>query len=278
MKTIETSLIENSVKELCIEAATIIDDKLLCCLKNAKEKEHNLAKSILEQIIENDTLAKNEGIPMCQDTGIAVVFVEIGNEVFINGDIYEAINKGISKGYTEGYLRKSVVKSPLNRVNTKDNTPAIIHIKHTLGDKLKITLAPKGAGSENMSKLVMLNPADGIDGIKKFVCDTITLASGRPCPPLIVGVGIGGDIEKCALIAKEALLRDINDESSDPDARKLEQELLKEINDLNIGPMGLGGKTTALAVKVNLYPCHIASLPVCVNIQCHAARHKEVIL
>ena len=278
MKTIETSLIENSVKELCIEAATIIDDKLLCCLKNAKNNEHGLAKSILEQIIENDTLAKTENIPMCQDTGIAVVFVEIGNEVVINGDIYEAINKGISRGYTEGYLRKSVVKSPLNRVNTKDNTPAIIHIKHTLGDKLKITLAPKGAGSENMSKLVMLNPADGIDGIKKFVCDTIISASGRPCPPLIIGVGIGGDIEKCALIAKEALLRDIDDESSDLDARKLEKELLEEINSLNIGPMGLGGKTTALAVKVNLYPCHIASLPVCVNIQCHAARHKEVIL
>ena len=276
MKTILPELITKEVKRLCIEAATIIDDEVLACLEKNKNKECGLAKSILEQIIENDMLAKNENIPMCQDTGITIVFVEIGNQVFIDGDIYDAINKGVSLGYTEGYLRKSVVKSPLNRINTKDNTPAIIHIKHTLGDKLKITVCPKGAGSENMSKVVMLNPADGIPRIKKFVLETIKNAGGRPCPPLIVGIGIGGDIEKCALIAKESLLRDINDSSSDPDAKLLEDELYEEINNLNVGPMGLKGKTTALAVKVNLYPCHIASLPVCVNIQCHASRHKVV--
>ena len=213
---------------------------------------------------------------MCQDTGITIVFVEIGNEVYIDGDLNKAINDGVALGYTEGYLRKSVVKSPLNRVNTKDNTPAIIHIKFTVGDKLKITVCPKGAGSENMSKVKMLIPADGINGIKNFVKDTIIEAGGRACPPLVVGVGIGGNLEKSALLAKEALTRDIDDEATDLDALKLEKELLKEINELNIGPMGLGGKTTALAVKVNLYPCHIASLPVAVNIQCHASRHKVV--
>lgn len=278
MKTIETKTITDEVKRLCIEAATFIESDVLNKIKECKDKECNLAKQILSQIIENDELAAKENVPMCQDTGITVFFVEIGNEVFINGDIYDAINKGISLGYTEGYLRKSVVKSPLNRINTKDNTPGIIHIKHTLGDKLKITICPKGAGSENMSKVKMLVPADGINGIKKFVLDTIKEAGGRPCPPLIVGIGIGGDLEKCALLAKESLLRDINDESSDEDAKKLEKELFEEINKLNIGPMGLGGNTTALAVKVNTYPCHIASLPVAVNIQCHASRHKVVVL
>ena len=278
MKTIETQTITENVKRLCIEAATYIEADVLNKIKECINQEKGLSKSILEQIVENDEIAANENVPMCQDTGITIVFVEIGNEVFINGDLNKAINDGISLGYTEGYLRKSVVKSPLNRVNTKDNTPAIIHIKHTLGDKLKITVCPKGAGSENMSKVRMLVPADGIDGIKKFVKDTILEAGGRACPPLVVGVGIGGNLEKSAIIAKEALLRDINDESDDPDANKLEKELLKEINELNVGPMGLGGKTTALAVKVNLYPCHIASLPVAVNIQCHASRHKVVIL
>ena len=278
MRIIDTNTITNEVKRLCIEAATYIENDVLNCIKKAKENECGLSKEILEQIIENDILATNEHVPMCQDTGITVVFVEIGNQVIIDGDIYDAINKGISQGYTEGYLRKSVVKSPLNRINTKDNTPGIIHIKHVMGENLKITICPKGAGSENMSKVKMLVPADGISGIKKFVLDTIKEAGGRPCPPLIVGLGIGGDIEKCALIAKEALTRPIDDESSDLDANKLEKELFDEINKLNVGPMGLGGKTTALAVKVNLYPCHIASLPVCVNIQCHASRHKVVVI
>ena len=278
MKTIEPETITKEVSRLCIEAATYIENDVLSCLKRAMNNEDGLAKEILSQIIENDELATKENVPMCQDTGITVVFVEIGNDVHINGDIYDAINKGISDGYTKGYLRKSVVKSPLNRVNTKDNTPGIIHIKFIMGDKLKITICPKGAGSENMSKVKMLVPADGILGIKKFVLDTVKEAGGRPCPPLVVGVGIGGDIEKAGLIAKEALLRPIDDESADSDANKLEKELYKELNDLRVGPMGLGGKTTALAVKVNLYPCHIASLPVAVNIQCHASRHKVVIL
>ncbi len=278
MKEIKTETIEKEVSRLCIEAATYIPSEVLECLKKAKENEEGLASSILDQIILNDEIASKENIPMCQDTGITVIFVEIGNDVHLDGDLYEAINNGVRKGYTEGYLRKSVVKSPLNRINTKDNTPAIVHVKYVLGDKLKITVCPKGAGSENMSKVKMLVPADGINGIKKFVLDTIQEAGGRPCPPLVVGVGIGGNLETCAILAKEALIRDIKDESSDPDANKLEKELLEEINKLNIGPMGLKGKTTALAVKVNLYPCHIASLPVAINIQCHAARHKEVIL
>ena len=278
MKIIEPEKITEEVSRLCIEAATYIEHDVLNCIKKACDNEKGLSKEILAQIIENDELAAKENVPMCQDTGITVCFVEIGNEVMINGDIYEAINNGIADGYTKGYLRKSVVKSPLNRVNTKNNTPGIIHIKHTLGDKLKITICPKGAGSENMSKVKMLVPADGKEGIIKFVCDTIKEAGGRPCPPLVVGVGIGGDIEKSALIAKEALLRPIDDESDDIDAKNLEHELFEKINALNVGPMGLGGKTTALAVKVNLYPCHIASLPVAVNIQCHASRHKVVIL
>ena len=278
MKTIDINLITKEVERLAIEAATFINDDIFNKIKCSKNQESGLSKTILEQIIENDEIAKNEFIPMCQDTGIMIVFVEIGNEVYINGDLNKAINDGVKNGYINGYLRKSVVKSPLNRINTNDNTPAIIHYKYTLGDKLKITVCPKGAGSENMSKVKMLIPADGVNGIKEFVKETIIEAGGRACPPLVVGIGIGGDIEKSALLAKEALLRPIDDKAIDPDALKLEEELLKEINELNIGPMGLGGKTTALAVKVNLYPCHIASLPVCVNLQCHASRHKEVIL
>lgn len=276
MKAIDINTITNEVARLCIESATVIEKDVFSCIKMAYENESGLAKNILEQILENDKLAIKDNIPMCQDTGITVVFVELGNEVYINGDLNKAINDGVKKGYIEGYLRKSVVASPLNRINTNDNTPAIIHIKTTLGDKLKITVCPKGAGSENMSRVKMLVPADGITGIKNFVKETIISAGGRACPPLIVGVGIGGDLEKCALLAKESLTRDIFDEAVDLDARRLEKELIKEINELNIGPMGLGGKTTALAVKVNLYPCHIASLPVAVNIQCHASRHKVV--
>lgn len=278
MRQISTEAITKAIEKLCIDAAIKIEDDVFKSIFKAKDNETGLSKEILEQIIENDILAKNENIPMCQDTGITIVFVEIGNEVYIDGDIEDAINKGVSLGYINGYLRKSVVKSPINRINTQDNTPAIIHYKHVLGDKLKITVCPKGAGSENMSKVKMLVPSDGIDGIKEFVLDTILEASGRACPPLVVGIGIGGNLEKSALLAKEALLRNIDDESSDPDVRNLEKQLLFEINNLNVGPMGLGGKTTALAVKINTYPCHIASLPVAVNLQCHASRHKVVVL
>ena len=230
MKTIDTNIITNEVKRLCIEAATFIPQDVLNKIKDSCKNEDGLSKEILEQIILNDEIAANEFTPMCQDTGITLVFVEIGNEVFINGDLEKAINDGVALGYTMGYLRKSVVKSPLNRINTKDNTPAIIHIKHTLGDKLKITISPKGAGSENMSKVKMLTPADGIEGIKKFVVDTVVEAGGRACPPLVLGIGIGGNLEKAALIGKEALLRDINDESLDEDARKLEHELYDLLN------------------------------------------------
>ena len=278
MKIILEEQIIDEVSKLCIEACTYINKDVLAKLNTHYENEQGLSKTIIGQIIENDNLAKEENIPMCQDTGICVVFVELGNEVYIKGDLNKAINEGVSKGYTEGYLRKSVVKSRLRRINTNDNTPAIIHIETTLGDKLKITVCPKGAGSENMSQVKMLTPAQGRKGIIDFVLKVVKEAGGRACPPLIVGVGIGGNIEKCAEIAKKALLRDLNDVSEDEDARLLEDELLTKINELNIGPMGLGGKPTALSVKVNLYPCHIASLPVCVNLQCHASRHKEVIL
>jgi fumarate hydratase subunit alpha len=276
MKEIDVNQIIENVKRLCIECATFVSNDALERIKKAKDNEKGLAKEILSQIIENDEIAIKENVPLCQDTGIMVAFVEIGNDVHLNGDLYEAINEGVRQGYTNGYLRKSVCKSPLNRVNTKDNTPAIVHVKYNMGDKLKITLCPKGAGSENMSKVKMLVPADGINGIKKFVKDTILEAGGRCCPPIIVGLGIGGDLEKCALLAKEALTRDLDDTSSDIDAKKLEDELLKEINELNVGPMGLGGKTTCLAVKVNLYACHIASLPVAINIQCHASRPRSI--
>ena len=278
MKIILEEQIIDEVSRLCIEACTYINKDVLAKLNTHYENEQGLSKTIIGQIIENDNLAKEENIPMCQDTGICVVFVELGNEVYIKGDLNKAINEGVSKGYTEGYLRKSVVRSPLRRINTNNNTPAIIHIETTLGDKLKITVCPKGAGSENMSQVKMLTPAQGRNGIIDFVIQVVKEAGGRACPPLIVGVGIGGNIEKCAEIAKKALLRDLNDVSEDEDARLLEDELLTKINELNIGPMGLGGKPTALSVKVNLYPCHIASLPVCVNLQCHASRHKEVIL
>ncbi|MDY3889478.1 MAG: fumarate hydratase [Bacilli bacterium] len=278
MKIVLEEQITNEVSRLCIDACTYINKDVLAKLNTHYENEQGLSKTIIGQIIENDNLAKEENIPMCQDTGICVVFVELGNEVYIKGDLNRAINEGVSKGYTEGYLRKSVVRSPLRRINTNNNTPAIIHIETTLGDNLKITVCPKGAGSENMSQVKMLTPAQGRKGIIDFILKVVKEAGGRACPPLIVGVGIGGNIEKCAEIAKKALLRDLNDVSEDEDARLLEEELLTKINELNIGPMGLGGKPTALSVKVNLFPCHIASLPVCVNLQCHASRHKEVIL
>lgn len=279
MKVINRNLIVETVERLCIESNYFIGDDVLEALKRSQHLEvSDVGKDVISQIIENDIIAMNESVPMCQDTGIVVVFIEIGNKVFIDFDLYDAINEGVRLAYTHSYLRKSVVKHPLDRVNTKDNTPAIIHTQFVLGDHIKISLAPKGGGSENMSVVKILTPAQGYDGIKKFVLDTIFNAKGKPCPPIIVGLGIGGNLEKSALLAKEALFRPIDDESSDPIAAKLERELLEEINRLGIGPMGFGGTQTALAVKVNTYPCHIASLPVAVNIQCHAARHKSIIL
>jgi fumarate hydratase subunit alpha len=256
-----------------------LEDSLVNKLKSAKEKETNkTASEILGDIIENQEIARKGNIPLCQDTGVVVVFMEIGTEVIIEGNIYDAINEGVRQGYKEGYLRKSIVNHPFNRVNTKDNTPAIIHTKLVSGDKVKLKIASKGGGSENMSKVIMLTPADGIDGVKKLVLDTIFNAGGKPCPPIIVGIGIGGNLEKSALLAKEALLRDLDDESTDETIKLLENELYTEINRLGVGPMGVGGETTCLAVKINYYPMHIASLPVAINIQCHSSRHTEVIL
>lgn len=280
MKHLDLEKVVNEVERLCIEANYYIGKDVLDTIKKAHSTEKSeVAKTVLDQIIQNDEIALNESVPMCQDTGLVVVFLEVGTEVKIDGNIYEAIQEGIRRGYDKGYLRKSIVKHPFDRVNTKDNTPAVIHTKLVPGsDKVKIIVAPKGGGSENMSLVKMLRPADGIEGIKKLVVDTIKNAGGNPCPPIIVGVGIGGSFEKAALLAKEALMREVHDKSSDPLNAKLEEELLELINKTGVGPLGLGGTTTALAVKVETYPCHIASLPVAINLNCHAARHKEVIL
>ncbi len=278
MKELDLQRVTDEVERMCIEGNYFIGKEVLDKIKEAYAKEESeVGKNILGQIIENDEIAANEQVPMCQDTGIVVVFLEVGTEVKIPGDIYAAINEGVRRGYEKGYLRKSVVKDPLDRVNTKDNTPAVIHTTLVPGsDKVKIVVAPKGGGSENMSALRMLKPSDGIEGIKKLVVETIKNAGGNPCPPIIVGVGIGGNFEKSAILAKKAVLRDINDKSSSPINAKLEEELLELINKTGVGPLGLGGRTTALAVKVETYPCHIAALPVAININCHAARHKEV--
>ena len=276
MREIELSKVTSVVKKLLMDACYHIPCNVLEVLKKAKDEEESpLGKEIIGKIIENDELASRECLPICQDTGIVVCFLEIGSEVVFKGDIYAAINQGVKEAYTEGYLRKSVVKHPLDRVNTKTNEPAIVHIKMVPGDSFKITVAPKGGGSENMSLVKMLIPADGIPGIKKLVIDTVFNAGGKPCPPIIVGLGIGGDLEKAALLAKEALMREIDDVNPNEIERKLEEELLEEINNTGIGPMGFGGRKTCLAVKVNTYPCHIASLPLAINIQCHASRHKS---
>ena len=277
MKEINLEKVISEVERLCTESNYFLDEKIMDRLKKAFDTEvSDTGKNILGQIIENDEIAGEEQVPMCQDTGLTVVFLEIGTEVKIIGDIYEAVNEGVRRGYKNGYLRKSMVKHPLDRINTKDNTPAVIHTKLIPGsDKLKIIVAPKGGGSENMSMVKMLKPSDGAEGIKKAVLEAVLNAGGNPCPPIIVGIGLGGSFEKAAILAKEALLREIDDESDNPVDRELEKELLELINKTGIGPMGLGGKNTALAVKVNSYPCHIASLPLAVNINCHSARHKE---
>lgn len=279
MRILDLELVKNTVKELAIDACENIGEDVFAKLRKAlKEEKSELGKQVIDQIITNDLIAQKNKVPMCQDTGIVVVFLEIGSQVVFDGDIYEAVNKGVAEAYTEAFLRKSVVDHPLLRKNTKDNSPAITHVKIVPGTDVKITLAPKGGGSENMSLVKMLIPADGVEGIKKLVLDTVFNSGGKPCPPIIVGLGIGGNLEKAALLAKEALMRDLNDSSSDPIIKELEDELLVEINKLGVGPMGFGGTTTALAVKINTYPCHIASLPVAINIQCHAARHKTRII
>lgn len=279
MRKIKASKITKVIKSLAMEANFHLNEDILNKFEEAKKNENkDLAKNIFDQLIENAEIASKNKVPICQDTGFAVVFLEIGNKVIIEGNLNEAINKGISRGYKEGYLRKSIVSDPIIRKNTEDNTPAVIHSEIVKGDKLKIIFAPKGGGSENMSKIKMLKPADGVEGIKNFVINTVKEAGANPCPPVVVGVGIGGTFEKVAYLAKKSLLRPLNDSHSEKHIAKLEDELLVEINKLNIGPQGFGGKNTALGVKVEKFPCHIASLPVAVNLNCHAARHKAKII
>ncbi|MBW2554105.1 MAG: fumarate hydratase [Deltaproteobacteria bacterium] len=279
MKTIGFDDIVKKVKDACMSANFELGEDVIAAFRKTKETEESpVGKEILEQLIENATIAKEEKIAMCQDTGFAVFFVEIGDEVKVSGgNLVEAINEGVRQGYKEGYLRKSICH-PFTRKNTGDNTPAIVHLDMVPGDQLKIIVAPKGGGSENMSRVTMLKPSDGIEGIKRFVVERVRESGANPCPPLVIGVGIGGTFEKAALIAKKALLRPVGSKNPDPELVSLEEELLVEINDLGVGPQGLGGRTTALAVHVNMHPCHIASLPVAVNINCHASRHKEIVL
>ncbi len=280
MREIQTSEIIKCVAQMCLEANFDLGEDVIQALANAIEHEAlPLPKYILQQMIDNAKLASEERVAMCQDCGVAVFFVELGQDVHIvGGDITDAINEGVRTGYYHGFLRKSMVVSPLKRVNTEDNTPAVIHFQIVPGDKLRIVFAPKGAGSENMSALKMLKPADGADGIKQFVLECVKEAGPNPCPPITVGVGIGGTFEQSAILAKKALMRPIGERNPDADVSSLEQEILQEINALGIGPAGLGGETTAFAVNVETYPCHIGSLPVAVNINCHAARHKELVL
>ncbi|MBI5599715.1 MAG: fumarate hydratase [Deltaproteobacteria bacterium] len=278
MRTISTSEITERVRELCISAACRLPPDVAGALKAAFLREESpLGKDVLGQIVENFEIASSEVVPMCQDTGVAVFFVDVGRDAVVAGSLEDAINEGVRRGYTEGYLRKSVCH-PITRKNTGDNTPAVIHTRITEGDRLRIRFAPKGAGSENMSRLKMLKPAEGIIGVKNFVVDTVREAGGNPCPPIIVGVGIGGDFEKAAMLAKEALLRPVGEPNPDMEAGAIEKELLDSINSLGIGPMGFGGRVTALSVHIETFPCHIASLPVAVNIQCHADRHKEAVI
>lgn len=275
IRTVDTDLIIKNVKEMCIEANHYLSGDMDAAMKQAAETEKSpLGKKILGQLQENLKIADEEMIPICQDTGMAVLFLEVGQDVHFEGmAIEDAINEGVRQGYTEGYLRKSVVKDPLIRENTKDNTPAVIHYSIVPGDKVKITMAPKGFGSENMSRVFMLKPADGIEGVKNAILTAVKDAGPNACPPMVVGVGIGGTFEKCALLAKKALTRPVDTHSEIPYVKDLEEEMLQKINGLGIGPGGLGGTTTALAVNINTYPTHIAGLPVAVNICCHVNRH-----
>ena len=275
MRTVNVEEISKNIKEMCIEANHFLSKDMDIAMKNAVSTEKSpLGKKILSQLQDNLKIAGEDMIPICQDTGMAVVFLEIGQDVhFEGGDLEDAVNEGIRRGYVDGYLRKSVVKDPILRENTKDNTPGIIHYKIVPGDQVKIKVAPKGFGSENMSRVFMLKPADGIEGVKEAILTAVRDAGPNACPPMIVGVGIGGTFEKCALMAKEALTREVGSHSDIPYVKELEEELLERINKIGIGPGGLGGSTTALAVNVNTYPTHIAGLPVAVNICCHVNRH-----
>lgn len=276
IRNIHTDTIIQTVKEMCIEANHFLSDDMKESLEKAiKDEKSELGKKILNQLDENLKIASKEMIPICQDTGMAVFFIEIGQDVHFEGiNLEDAINEGVRQGYEEGYLRKSVVSDPFLRENTKDNTPAVIHYSIVPGDKVKITFAPKGFGSENMSRIFMLKPSDGIEGVKEAIFTAVKEAGPNACPPMVIGVGMGGTFEKCAILAKKALTRPVNENSNIPYVAEMERELLEKINKIGIGPGGLGGTTTALAVNINTYPTHIAGLPVAVNICCHVNRHS----
>jgi fumarate hydratase subunit alpha len=279
MREINVQVITEKVRTLCMEANTDLGEDVLQAFDRAIEKEESpLGIEILKELKENARIAKEERVAICQDTGFAVIFLELGQDVhLVGGDLREAVFEGVRGGYRDGYLRKSICH-PFTRANTGDNTPAIIHTEVVPGDKVKIIVAPKGGGSENMSRVVMLTPSDGVEGIKRFVVQRVRESGSNPCPPTIVGVGIGGTFEQAALLAKKSLLRPLGSKNLDPELDKLESEILNEINGLGIGPQGLGGRTTSLAVHILMMPCHIASFPLAVNIQCHAQRHKEAII
>lgn len=280
MREISVNLIKDKIRDLCIDANYFLGDDIKDSLIHFKNNEKSeIGKDILGNMIENAKIAKEEQLPICQDTGVACVFLEIGQDVhLIDGNLEEAINSGVREGYEKGYLRKSVVKDPINRINTNDNTPAMIYYDIVPGDRVKITVAPKGFGSENMSKLAMLKPSDGLEGVKDFILKVVEEAGPNPCPPMVVGVGIGGTFDKAAYLAKKALLRPVNEENKNEFYANLEKELLEKINDLGIGPQGFGGLTTAIGINIEVYPTHIAGLPVAVNINCHATRHKYCII
>ena len=280
MRDVNVSEITKNIKEMCIEANHFLSEDMKKVFKNAVDSEESpLGKQVLNQLNENLSIAASDMIPICQDTGMAVIFINVGQEVhFTGGDITDAINEGVREGYVEGYLRKSVVSDPLIRENTKDNTPAVIHYSIVPGDKVEITVAPKGFGSENMSRVFMLKPADGIEGVKNAILTAVKDAGPNACPPMVVGVGIGGTFEKCAILAKKALTRNLEEKSDIEYVRNLESEMLEKINKLGIGPGGLGGTHTALAVNIETYPTHIAGLPVAVNICCHVNRHVKRVL
>ncbi|MGO0123335.1 fumarate hydratase [Desulfothermobacter acidiphilus] len=279
MREIEAATITVTVARLFREANIYLPPEVKAALRRARERESfSRARFVLDRLLENAALAESEGLPLCQDTGIAVVFLELGQEVRVKGELEAAVHQGVREGFRQGYLRASVVRHPLDRVNTGDNTPAVIHTRLVPGDRLRITVMPKGAGSENMGVVKVLRPADGREGVKALVLEAVKQAGPNACPPLVVGVGLGGTVEKAALLAKEAILRPLGSSNPDPGEAELEEELLTALNRLGIGPLGLGGDTTALAVHIASYPCHIASLPVAVNLSCHATRHRAAVL
>jgi len=280
MREVNVKDISDAVRDLSIETNCVLGDAEVSYIKKMQDVEESATgKEILSMLLENAKIAREEGIAICQDTGFAVVFIELGQDVhLVGGDLGEAVSDGVARGYTEGYLRKSILSDPIKRENTGDNTPPVIHLTIVPGDKVRVTFAPKGGGSENMSEIRMLKPSDGIEGVKDFVVERVVKSGGNPCPPIVVGVGIGGTFERCAFLAKKALLRPLGQRHSDPFYADIEEELLRRVNESGVGPQGLGGRVTALDVHIETHPCHIASLPAAVNLNCHASRHGERII